>query len=98
MLKRNLSNWRTAKVQASSQELPVFSHMSNVTRNPIFGGLRPGRTKTGLLIDRSYKESCTFVFSNYDYTISAANNKGADQTLRMTAGLSAPVLFAYEIR
>ena len=54
MLKRNLSNWRTAKVQASSQELTVFSHMSNVTRNPIFGGLRPGRTKTGLLIDRSY--------------------------------------------
>ena len=49
----------------------------------LFRGLRPGKTQTGLLSHRSYLEAWNFGYRNYrSYTIQAANNKGADQTVR----------------
>ena len=52
--------------------------MSRITQKPVFGGLQPCKTQTGML--------SSFQFSkNRYYTIQAANNEGADQTVLICA-------------
>ena len=42
-------------------------YLSHVTRKPVFGIFRPGKTQTGLLSHKSRLESWNFGFSNYRY-------------------------------
>ena len=55
-------------------------NLSHVTRNPVFGGLRPGKTQPAC----SDSESWYFRFRIYSNCIVyGANNKDADHTARM---------------
>ena len=61
-----------------------FYHMSHIKRKPVFGGLDQVRFKPACSATETSLSLESLDFSKYRYhTISAVNNKGADQTARM---------------
>ena len=60
----------------------VISHMSHVMRKHVFGGVQPGKTQTCSATETSLSLEILDL-ARTDYTIQAANNKGADQTAQM---------------
>ena len=55
-----------------------------MNHDKIFGGLWPGKIRTGMISYRRRLESWNFGYSNCSYyIIHEANNKGADQTAHM---------------
>ena len=69
-------------------------NLSHVTRKPVFGGFRPGKSQTGLHSYRNEVESWNFGFSILSRQWTTKVLIG----LRKCAGWSAPLLFTYGIK
>ena len=71
--------------------------MNQVTRKLVFRGVRPGRTRPACSASEAGYRLENFDLASIDISLSKQRTTKALVRLRGCAGLSAPLLFAYDI-